>query len=152
MGNAGLLRLKAWISRSIAHAPRGGANGAKAGTTRLKRQRIGPVSGGDPQQLVILLHGRGADGDDLIALGRKRAPSKLARRASMRTIGKISVTSLRPIRYVERPRLDELSRPNSPTRGAIQRWQGHKKPPSGGRISCTATVGHRMSIQQNRNK
>ena len=62
MGNGSLLRLKAWISRSIAHAPRGGANGAKAGTTRLKRQRIGPVSGGDPHQLVILLHGRGADG------------------------------------------------------------------------------------------
>ena len=68
MGNGSLLRLKAWISRSIAHAPRGGANRAKAGTTRLKRQRIGPVSGGDPHQLVILLHGRGADGDDLIDL------------------------------------------------------------------------------------
>ena len=68
MGNAGLLRLKAWITRAIAHALPGGANGAKSRTTRLKRQRIGPVSGGDPQQLVILLHGRGADGDDLIGL------------------------------------------------------------------------------------
>lgn len=68
MGNGGLLRLKAWLSRSIAHASQGGTNGAKAGATRLKRQRIGPVSGGDPQQLVILLHGRGADGDDLIWL------------------------------------------------------------------------------------
>jgi phospholipase/carboxylesterase len=34
----------------------------------LKRQRIGPASGGDPRQLVILLHGRGADGDDLIGV------------------------------------------------------------------------------------
>lgn len=68
MANAGVLRLTAWISRSFAHARPGGANQAKAGKTRLKRQRIGPASGGDPQQLVILLHGRGADGDDLVGL------------------------------------------------------------------------------------
>lgn len=68
MGNAGLLHLKAWMSRFIAHARPGGPNGAKAGTTRLKRQRIRPLAGGDPRQLVILLHGRGADGDDLIGL------------------------------------------------------------------------------------
>ena len=68
MENAYLLRLKTWISRSIADARAGGAIGAKAGTARLKRQRIRPMSGGDPQQLVILLHGRGADGDDLIGV------------------------------------------------------------------------------------
>ena len=68
MGNAALLRLKAWITRSITQAPPSGANGAKAGTTRLKRQRIGPASRGDAQQLVILLHGRCADSDDLIGL------------------------------------------------------------------------------------
>ncbi len=68
MENAGLRRLKAWLSRSVSHVRAGGANGARAGTTRLKRQRIRPASGGDPQQLVILLHGRGANSDDLIGL------------------------------------------------------------------------------------
>ena len=34
--------------------------------TRLSGPRIGPAAGGDPQQLVILLHGRGANGADLI--------------------------------------------------------------------------------------
>lgn len=68
MGDTGLLRLKAWISRSIAHAFPDGVSGARAGTKRLKRQRIGPAAGGDPQQLVVLLHGRGADFNDLIHL------------------------------------------------------------------------------------
>lgn len=68
MGTTALLRLKAWISRSIAPARLAGADGEKARPTRLKRQRIRPASGGDPRQLVILLHGRGADGDDLIHL------------------------------------------------------------------------------------
>lgn len=34
----------------------------------LNGPRIGPASGGEPRQLVILLHGRGADGADLINL------------------------------------------------------------------------------------
>jgi len=34
----------------------------------LKRQRIRPASGGDPRHLVILLHGRGADSDDLLGV------------------------------------------------------------------------------------
>lgn len=68
MGNAALQRLKAWMSRSIADARPDGSSGAKAKTTGLKGRRVRPVSGGDPQQLVILLHGRGADGNDLIGL------------------------------------------------------------------------------------
>lgn len=36
--------------------------------TRLAGPRFGPTSGNDPRQLVILLHGRGANGDDLIGL------------------------------------------------------------------------------------
>jgi phospholipase/carboxylesterase len=36
--------------------------------TMLAGPRFGPTSGKDPRQLIILLHGRGANGDDLIGL------------------------------------------------------------------------------------
>ena len=36
--------------------------------------RLAPASGGPAKQLVILLHGYGADGNDLIGLGRSWAP------------------------------------------------------------------------------
>lgn len=39
-----------------------------AGLMELDGPRFGPAAGGDPQQLVILLHGLGADGQDLIGL------------------------------------------------------------------------------------
>mgnify|MGYP005655256921 FL=1 len=39
-----------------------------AGLMDLDGPRYGPASGGDPDQLVILLHGLGADGADLIGL------------------------------------------------------------------------------------
>lgn len=38
-------------------------------TNRLDGPRLAPASGGDPKQLVILCHGYGADGNDLIGLG-----------------------------------------------------------------------------------
>ena len=38
-------------------------------TIKLDGPRIMPTSGGDPKQLVVLLHGYGADGNDLISLG-----------------------------------------------------------------------------------
>ncbi len=37
---------------------------------KLDGPRIMPASGGAPRQLVVLLHGYGADGNDLISLGR----------------------------------------------------------------------------------
>lgn len=40
---------------------------------------FGPVAGGDPEQLVILLHGLGADGDDLIELAPEWARMGLSR-------------------------------------------------------------------------
>lgn len=40
----------------------------------LNGPRLGPASGGPARQLVILLHGYGADGNDLIGLGRSWAP------------------------------------------------------------------------------
>ena len=36
--------------------------------------RLAPAAGGAPKQLVVFLHGYGADGNDLIALGREWAP------------------------------------------------------------------------------
>ena len=36
--------------------------------TRLDGPRVPPRAGGAPRQLVVLLHGVGADGDDLIGL------------------------------------------------------------------------------------
>ncbi|MFD0986058.1 alpha/beta hydrolase [Methyloligella solikamskensis] len=42
--------------------------------TELDGPRIEPASGGPAKQLVILLHGYGADGNDLIGLGRSWAP------------------------------------------------------------------------------
>ncbi len=39
----------------------------------LNGPRLAPVSGGAPKQLVIFLHGYGADGNDLIGLGREWA-------------------------------------------------------------------------------
>jgi phospholipase/carboxylesterase len=39
-----------------------------AGTTELDGPRWGPASGGKPRQLIVLLHGVGADGHDLISL------------------------------------------------------------------------------------
>jgi phospholipase/carboxylesterase len=41
---------------------------------QLEGPRLAPASGGKPKQLVILLHGYGADGNDLIGLGRSWAP------------------------------------------------------------------------------
>jgi phospholipase/carboxylesterase len=35
--------------------------------------RLGPAAGGAPRQLVVFLHGYGADGNDLIGLGREWA-------------------------------------------------------------------------------
>ena len=40
-----------------------------ATTTRLDGPRMPPAYGGPPRQLVILLHGYGADGNDLVSLG-----------------------------------------------------------------------------------
>jgi len=40
---------------------------------RLDGPRLGPASGGQAKQLVVFLHGYGADGNDLIALGREWA-------------------------------------------------------------------------------
>lgn len=40
---------------------------------QLDGPRLAPASGGPPKQLVILLHGYGADGNDLIGLGREWA-------------------------------------------------------------------------------
>ena len=40
-------------------------------TTELDGPRLAPVSGHAPTALVVLLHGYGADGNDLIALGRE---------------------------------------------------------------------------------
>ena len=37
---------------------------------RLEARRVPPASGGEPRQLVVLLHGIGADGNDLIGLAR----------------------------------------------------------------------------------
>jgi phospholipase/carboxylesterase len=36
--------------------------------------RLPPAAGGEPRQLVVFLHGYGADGNDLIGLGREWAP------------------------------------------------------------------------------
>jgi phospholipase/carboxylesterase len=40
---------------------------------QLDGPRLAPASGGSPKQLVIFLHGYGANGDDLIGLGREWA-------------------------------------------------------------------------------
>ena len=40
---------------------------------RLDGPRLAPASGGQAKQLVVFLHGYGADGNDLIALGREWA-------------------------------------------------------------------------------
>ncbi|MGO9171859.1 MAG: alpha/beta hydrolase [Rhodomicrobium sp.] len=40
---------------------------------KLDGPRLAPAAGGAPQQLVIFLHGYGADGNDLIGLGREWA-------------------------------------------------------------------------------
>ena len=42
-------------------------------TVQLDGPRLAPSAGGAPQQLVIFLHGYGADGNDLIELGREWA-------------------------------------------------------------------------------
>lgn len=42
-------------------------------TTQLDGPRLAPSAGGAPQQLVVFLHGYGADGNDLIGLGREWA-------------------------------------------------------------------------------
>jgi phospholipase/carboxylesterase len=41
--------------------------------TQIDGPRLAPASGGAPKQLVIFLHGYGADGNDLIGLGREWA-------------------------------------------------------------------------------
>jgi len=43
-------------------------------TTQLDGPRIAPADGGPARQLVVLVHGYGADGNDLIALGRHWQP------------------------------------------------------------------------------
>jgi phospholipase/carboxylesterase len=43
-------------------------------TKALDGPRLGPAAGGAPDSLVVLLHGYGASGDDLIALGRHWQP------------------------------------------------------------------------------
>ncbi len=43
--------------------------------TELKGPELAPLSGGDPEQLVILLHGYGSDGQDLISLAPEFAKS-----------------------------------------------------------------------------
>lgn len=40
---------------------------------QLDGPRLAPAAGGTPRQLVVFLHGYGADGNDLIALGREWA-------------------------------------------------------------------------------
>lgn len=40
---------------------------------QLDGPRLGPAAGGAPEQLVIFIHGYGADGNDLIPLGREWA-------------------------------------------------------------------------------
>jgi len=40
---------------------------------QLDGPRLGPAAGGAPRQLVVFLHGYGADGNDLISLGREWA-------------------------------------------------------------------------------
>ncbi len=42
-------------------------------TAKIDGPRLAPAAGGAPQQLVIFLHGYGADGNDLIGLGREWA-------------------------------------------------------------------------------
>ncbi len=41
--------------------------------TKIDGPRLPPASGGQPRSLVVFLHGYGADGNDLIALGREWA-------------------------------------------------------------------------------
>lgn len=41
--------------------------------TNIDGPRLPPASGGEPKSLVVFLHGYGADGDDLVALGREWA-------------------------------------------------------------------------------
>jgi len=43
-------------------------------TPELDGPRLAPAAGGAPKQLVVFLHGYGADGNDLIGLGREWAP------------------------------------------------------------------------------
>ncbi len=43
-------------------------------TSELDGPRLAPAAGGPPRQLVVFLHGYGADGNDLIGLGREWAP------------------------------------------------------------------------------
>ena len=42
-------------------------------TSRLEGPRLPPAAGGAPKQLVVFVHGYGADGNDLIGLGREWA-------------------------------------------------------------------------------
>lgn len=44
-------------------------------TVHLSGPAMRPASGGKPKQLIVLLHGLGADGDDLFGLTRELAPS-----------------------------------------------------------------------------
>jgi len=61
MVQANLQQFRAWLVRSFTKA----RQRAKSRRTRLSGPRIGPAAGGDPKQLVVLLHGRGANGADL---------------------------------------------------------------------------------------
>jgi len=40
-------------------------------STELDGPRLAPAGGGPARQLVVFLHGYGADGNDLIGLGRE---------------------------------------------------------------------------------
>src|SRR5690606_41824665 len=44
--------------------------GSTAVTVKLSGPMLAPQSGGPPRQVVVLLHGYGSDGQDLIALGQ----------------------------------------------------------------------------------
>ena len=70
MAQANLQQFGAWLARSFARPAPDGTFRADTRRTRLRGPRIGPAAGGDPKQLVVLLHGRGANGDDLIGVAR----------------------------------------------------------------------------------
>ena len=68
MAQPRLQQIRAWLVQSFARAALNGEQRANTRRTRLTGPRIGPATGGDPEQLVVLLHGRGASGADLIGL------------------------------------------------------------------------------------
>ena len=57
----------------LPHAKHQGAGGNMSDTEIIGGYRFGPAAGGKPEQLVVLLHGLGADGKDLIGLAPELA-------------------------------------------------------------------------------